>query len=332
MSAGHAPGMDGGAEAPAPVDIAIARVQSIYGSWRRDTPIAQRRADWDRLFAPPAPDLVTTRVVADGVDCVWFDAPAGDPARVVVYFHGGGYQLGSARSHGDLMARIALAARCRVLGVNYRLAPEARFPAALDDALAVYEWLLAQGVASRHIAFAGDSAGGGLAAAALLALRDRGRTLPAAAALLSAWTDLTAGGASYATRAAADPMHRRSMILATARAYLGPDGDAHDPRASPLFGALHGLPPLLLQVGDRETVLDDSVAFADKARAAGVSVQLEVYPRMIHVFQQFAELLPEARAAIAAIGQFLARAWDAAPAPGPGPGPGPRSAAASLPC
>jgi len=318
MSAEYAAGVSGGADAPAPVevpapvDIAIARVQSVYGSWRRDTPIAQRRADWDRLFAPPAPDITTTRVAAAGVDCVWLDAPSGDPARVVVYFHGGGYQLGSVRSHGDLMARIAAAARCRVLGVNYRLAPEARFPAALDDALAVYEWLLTQGLSPRHIAVAGDSAGGGLAAATLLALRDRGRPLPAAAVLLSAWTDLTAAGASYATRAAADPMHQRPMILATARAYLGPDADARDPRASPVFGALHGLPPLLLQVGDRETVLDDSVGFADKARAAGVSVQLEVYPRMIHVFQQFPELLPEARAAIAAIGQFLARAWDAA--------------------
>lgn len=311
MSGCRAPESAGAAAVTASVELAIARVKSTYVSWRRDTPIAQRRADWDRLFPLPATDIATTPVVADGVDCLWFSAPFADSDRVVLYFHGGGYQLGSVRSHGDLMARIAGAARCRVLGVDYRLAPEARFPAPLDDALAAYEWLLKQGHSPQRIAFAGDSSGGGLAAAALLALRDRGRPLPSATVLLSAWTDLTAAGQSYATRAAADPLHQRPTILATARVYLGADGDPRDPRASPLFGALHGLPPMLLQVGDRETVLDDSVSFAAKARAAGVLVNLEVYPQMIHVFQQFPELLPEAREAIIAIGRFLAQVWDA---------------------
>jgi acetyl esterase/lipase len=212
------------------------------------------------------------------------------------------------------MARIGAAARCRVLGVNYRLAPEALFPAPVDDALAVYHWLTAAGVPPSQIAVGGDSAGGGLAAALLLALRDRGGVLPAAAVLLSAWTDLTAEGESYATRSDADPIHQRAMILATARQYLGPQGDASNPLASPLFGGLAGLPPLLLQVGDRETVLDDSTRFAAKARAAGVRADLEVYDNMIHVFQQFADEIPEARLAIAAIGRFLVEVWDEFPA------------------
>lgn len=300
-----------------PVDLAIARVKAVYGRWRRDTPIAQRRSDWDGLFAPPAADIRTERVSANGVECAWISAPSSDASHVVIYFHGGGYQLGSLRSHADLMARIATAARCRVLGVDYRLAPDARFPAPVQDALTVYEWLARQTPAPRQIAFAGDSAGGGLAAAALLTLRDRGGTLPSAAVLLSAWTDLTAEGESYVSRAAVDPLHQRALILATARAYLGPEGDDRDPRASPLFGALQGLPPLLLQVGDRETVLNDSTRFADKARAAGVAVQLEVYPDMIHVFQQFADLLPEARFAIASIGDFLSGIWASRPETAP---------------
>jgi acetyl esterase/lipase len=207
------------------------------------------------------------------------------------------------------MARLSRAARCRVLGVDYRLAPEHPFPAPVTDALAAYSWVLTQGVPAARIAFGGDSAGGGLAAAALLAMRERDLPQPAAAVLLSAWTDLTAAGESYTTRAAADPIHQRGMILATARHYLGEHGTATDPLASPLFGNLEGLPPLLLQVGDCETGLDDSTRFAAKARAAGVAVEIEIYDHMIHVFQQFPDLLPEARQAIDSIGRFLSSVW-----------------------
>jgi acetyl esterase/lipase len=292
-----------------PVEAIIARVQAVYGRWRRDTPVDQMRADWDRLFAAPGQDVELRAETADGVEVLWVVPRGLAPARVLLYFHGGGYKLGSVTSHRDLMARIGAAAGCRVLGVNYRLAPEAHFPAPVDDAVAVYEWLLAAGVQPSQIAVGGDSAGGGLAAARLLSLRDRGRALPAAAVLLSAWTDLTAQGDSYKTRAEADPIHQRAMILATARQYLGRDGDASNPLASPLFGSLAGLPPLLLQVGDRETVLDDSIRFAAKARLAGVRADLEVYPNMIHVFQQFADEIPEAREAIAGIGRFLHGIW-----------------------
>jgi acetyl esterase/lipase len=293
-----------------PVDIATARVQAVYGRWRRDTPVSEMRADWDRLFPPPGQGAVLRADRAAGVEVLWVVPPECTQERVLLYFHGGGYKLGSVTSHRDLMARIGAAAGCRVLGVNYRLAPEAHFPAPVEDALAVYEWLMATGVPSSQIAVGGDSAGGGLAAALLLSLRDRGSAMPAAAVLLSAWTDLTAQGESYVTRAQTDPIHQRAMILATARHYLGPDGDASHPLASPLFGGLAGLPPLLLQVGDRETVLDDSTRFAAKARAAGVRADLEVYPNMIHVFQQFAAEIAEAREAIAGIGRFLRGIWD----------------------
>ncbi len=298
------------AASPSPVAVVIDRVLAVYGGWRRNTPISARRADWDRLFPAPPQEVLLRTEHAAGIEVLWVVAPEAVPARVLLYFHGGGYTLGSVTSHRDLMARLGAAARCRVLGVNYRLAPEARFPAPVDDALAVYQWLTRGGVPPSQIAVGGDSAGGGLAAALLLRLRDAGGALPAAAVLLSAWTDLTAQGESYVTRAAADPLHQRAMILATARQYLGADGDAANPLASPLFGDLAGLPPCLLQVGDRETVLDDSTRFAARALAAGVRADLEVYPNMIHVFQQFAAEIPEAHQAIAAIGRFLRGIWD----------------------
>jgi acetyl esterase/lipase len=291
------------------IEDVILRVRNVYGGWRRDTPVAKMREDWDALFESAPINAQIENVSAGGVDAVWVQTGNSRRDRVVLYFHGGGYTLGSTRSHRDLMTRICVAADCRVLGVNYRLAPEHRFPAPVNDALAAYTWLLNEGIAPHQIVVAGDSAGGGLAASLLLSLRDR-LPLPAGAVMLSAWTDLTAQSESYTTRAALDPIHQRGMILNTARAYLGAEGRPEDPLASPLHGDLTGLPPLLLQVGDRETVLGDSTRFADKARAAGVPVQLEIYDNMIHVFQQFAEDLPEARRAIESIGRFLTDVWE----------------------
>lgn len=300
-----------------PIDVAVERVRRVYGSWRRDTPVSRMRADWDDLFYADTLPVQTEMVSADGVDAVWITPAAARAQNILVYFHGGGFKLGSVRSHHDLMARIAMAANCRVLGVNYRLAPEHLFPAAMEDALAVYQWLLDSGVAAQNIALAGDSAGGGIVASTLLALKAKRKPLPAAAVMLSAWTDLTASAESYTTRADADPIHQRALILNTAKNYLGADffesgGDPRDPMISPLFGDLAGLPPLLLQVGDRETGLDDSRHFAAKAQAAGVAVELQVFDGMIHVFQQFPDLLPEARAAIETIGSFLQSAWQQA--------------------
>ncbi|MCY4428574.1 MAG: alpha/beta hydrolase [Halieaceae bacterium] len=230
-------------------------------------------------------------------------------SRVLMYLHGGGFKMGSLKSHHDFMARLSMAAGCLVLGVDYRLAPEHIFPAQLDDTLNAYRWLLRSGHRPDNIILAGDSAGGCLVASALLALRDNGEPLPAAAVMLSALTDLEAGGDSYASCAALDPIHNRKLILALARQYLGPGGDARNPLASPLHGELHGLPPLLLHVGSRETGLDDSVQFAAKAQAAGVAVRLVNWPGMIHFFQQFAGELPEAASAIEDICVFLNQHW-----------------------
>lgn len=290
------------------VEAVIARVKAVYGRWRRDTSVAQMRADWDALFSAQGEARVEP-VVAAGVPCQWVSAPGARNDKAIVYLHGGGFLVGSLDSHRELMAELSAAAGVRVLGVGYRLAPEHRYPAALEDTLAVLGWLSAQGFKASDIALAGDSAGGGLALSTLLSLQSRGDALPAAAFFMSAWTDLTASGASYETRAAADPIHQRPMIVMMARNYLGTGADANDPLVSPLKARpsqLRALPPLLLQVGDRETVLSDSEDFARQVREAGGQAECQAWPGMIHVFQQFPGELPEARQAVAAGGQFLA--------------------------
>jgi epsilon-lactone hydrolase len=291
----------------APIDRAIARIRAVYRNWNRDTTVARMRSDWDAAFGGTTAPVTCEGVSAGGVDGEWISPADAPKDKAALYFHGGGFRIGSVASHRDLIAQIAVVSGCRVLAINYRLAPEHHFPAALDDALAAYDWMLRQGLKPANIAFAGDSAGGNLALAATLALRERKRPLPAAVALMSPWTDLAATGASYVSRAEVDPIHQRPMILALAKNYLGGQGDPCDPLVSPLYADLTDLPPLLIQVGDRETVLDDSVMLADKARAAGVEVDLQVWDGMIHVFQMFGAELPEARQAIAAIARFLDR-------------------------
>jgi monoterpene epsilon-lactone hydrolase len=296
-SAGHVVGIN-------PVDRAIERLRAIYRGWTRDTSVAQMRSDWDAAFAGCSVPVTCEPVFAEGVDGEWL-VPADAPRdRAILYFHGGGFRIGSVASHRDLAARIADASGCRMLSINYRLAPEHRFPAALDDALIAYKYLRGQGLRPADIAFAGDSAGGNLVLAAMLAARDRGLPLPAAGVLMSPWTDLTASGASYESRAEADPIHQRAMILALAKNYLGKDGGSRNPLASPLYADLTGLPPLLVQVGDRETVRDDSVDLAARAKAAGTDVELQVWDGVIHVFQMFPEI-PQAREAIASLAVFL---------------------------
>ncbi|AMA56839.1 alpha/beta hydrolase [Bradyrhizobium sp. CCGE-LA001] len=287
-----------------PVDRAVERLQSIYRKWTRDTGVEQMRGDWDEAFAGCSVPVACRQVSAGGVEGEWILSPAAPQEKAILYLHGGGFRIGSIASHRDLIARIGHACGCRVLAINYRLAPEHRYPAALDDALAAYRYLLDQGLQPADIALAGDSAGGNLALGAMLALRDRGETVPAAAVLMSPWTDLAATGASYESRAKADPIHQRAMILALAKNYLGRDGDPHHPLASPLYADLSGLPPLLIQVGDRETVRDDSTEFVAKARAAAVNVELQVFDGMIHVFQMFSEI-PETGEAVAALAKFL---------------------------
>lgn len=287
-----------------PIDGVIENVRRTYARWRRDTPVETMRADWDELFWSDAMGIAQKPVSAGGVDAAWIVAPDAAHNRVFLYMHGGGYRVGSVRSHHDLVARISAASGAAGLSIDYRRAPEHRFPAPIEDAVRAYEWLIAEGFTPDRIAFIGDSAGGNLALAAVLALREKGANLPAALALLSPWTDLELRGESYRTRADCDPIHQRAMLAATAAGYLG-GADPADPLASPLNADLSGFPPMLIQVGDRETVLDDARNLAAKAQAAGVETQLEVWDGMIHVFQQFPDELSEAREAIANIGAFL---------------------------
>jgi epsilon-lactone hydrolase len=289
-----------------PVERAIRRIQSVYASWNRNTSVAQMRSDWDSAFAGCTVPVSCNPVDAGGVEAEWIVPADASHDKAILYFHGGGFRLGSIASHRDLIARIAQASGCRLLAVNYRLAPEHHFPAALEDALAAFSWMRDNGFASENIALTGDSAGGNLVLTLMLSLRDRGEPLPAAGALMSPWTDLAATGESYRSRAAADPIHQRSMILALAKGYLGEGGDARNPLASPLYADLSGLPPILIQAGDRETVRDDALMLAEKAKAAGVEAELQVWDGMIHVFQMFAEI-PQARDAVASIAAFLRR-------------------------
>ena len=288
-----------------PVDRVTARMATVYGRWTRHTTLAQMRADWEGAYPANVPGYCEP-VDAGGVPAAWIGDATLPTDRVILFLHGGGFRMGSIASHRDLCFRIAKATGCRALSLAYRLAPEHPFPCALDDALAAYLWLLAEGYAASTIVIAGDSAGGGLAISLMAALRERAIALPAAAALLSPWVDMTASGDSYQTRAAVDPVHQRAMVRILSKIYLA-GADPSDPRASPLLADLAGLPPLLIQAGDHETILDDATRLAARARDFGVVVTLEIYPGMIHVFQMYADDLPDARTAITTIGSFLAQ-------------------------
>jgi monoterpene epsilon-lactone hydrolase len=258
--------------------------------------------------APRGTEVI--EVDAGGVAGEWVRCGEVDSDRRLLYLHGGAYVAGSRVSHRALGARISRAAGIAVLLVDYRLAPEHPHPAALDDALAAFDFLGDHGPngggRARYRFVAGDSAGGGLALAMMLSLRESGKSLPDAAVAISPWTDLAMTGASFTSRAAVDPMITASFMHPCAALYLG-DADAQHPLVSPLYAELDGLPPLLLHVGDEEVLLDDTTRLAERARAAGVDVSVEVFPEMFHVFHSFAGFLPEGREAIAKIGEFLQR-------------------------
>lgn len=252
-----------------------------------------------------AEDIAYEPSVLGGVAVEWTSVRGGANAdRTVLYFHGGGYCLGSIATHRTLVGNIARAAAARVASVEYRLAPEHPFPAAVDDAVAAYRGLLSAGKSPARIALAGDSAGGGLTVASLHALRDAGEPLPACAVCISPWLDLSCDGESMRTRAQQDPMIVPEQLRALGATYLA-GASARDPLASPLFGETSGLPPILLHVGTAETLLDDSTRFAERAQTAGVDVTLDVWDEMIHVWHAFVPLLPEAERAIARIGDYL---------------------------
>ena len=269
-----------------------------------DTTIGQMRGAMEKVAERVAKDVTCEPVTAGGVPAEWIVAPGAAQDRVILYLHGGGYVMGSINTHRAMIARLSRAAQAKALALDYRLAPEHPFPAAVEDATAAYRWLLAQGYKPGKIVISGDSAGGGLTLATLLALRDAKTPLPAAAAPISAWSDMEGTGASVKTRAAIDPMVTNNTLLEMAKAYVG-KGDPKNPIASPLHGDYRGLPPMLMQVGDAEILLDDSTRVAEKAKAAGVKVDLEVWPEMVHVWHIFAKLLPEAQQAIDRIGRYV---------------------------
>lgn len=266
--------------------------------------MAEIRAGFEQMAVPVADDIRRERVTAGGVPAEWVVAPGAAEDRVILYLHGGGYCIGSINTHRDLAARLSRSAQAKVLIIDYRLAPEHPFPAAVEDAVAAYRWLLTSGVVPARTVIAGDSAGGGLTVAALVYLRYTGARLPAAGVCLSPWVDLEGIGPSMTSRAAADPIVQRHLLLMMARAYLA-DADPASPLAAPLYADLSGLPPLLIQVGEAETLLDDATRLAARARAAGVAVTLEIWPEMIHVWQMFAAILPEGQQAIERIGEFI---------------------------
>jgi epsilon-lactone hydrolase len=266
--------------------------------------IEERRASTASVASVPPSGTSVAAVDAGGVPAEWVAAAGVSGDRVLMYLHGGAYQIGSPATLRHLIGLLSDAARARVLSVDYRLAPEHPFPAAVNDTLTAYRWLLANGADPARIAIAGDSAGGGLTLGALVALRDAGDSLPAAAVAMSPWTDLALTGESLRTRAEADIMLRPAGMRETADTYLAGQDPRH-PYASPLYADLRGLPPLLIQVGDAEVILDDSTRFAARASDAGVDVTLEVWDEMPHVWHAFAGLLPEADQAVARIGSWL---------------------------
>ena len=270
--------------------------------------VAEMRRRFEGLAAsfPVAADVAIEPVSGGGVPAEWISAPGARRDRAVLYLHGGGYVIGSIATHRQLAADISRSAAARVLLIDYRLAPEHPHPAAVEDALSAYRWLVAQGAAPERTAVAGDSAGGGLTMATLVALRDAGDPLPGAAVGLSPWVDLEAVGDSMTGKSADDPLVQRAGLLRMAAYYLNGLGPRH-PLAAPLYADLTGLPPLLIQVGDAETLLDDAVRLAQRAEAAGVKVNIDVWEEMIHVWQLFAPMLPEGREAIDEIGRFLRR-------------------------
>ena len=283
----------------------VTRYRAAQAGWTRSTSVDVMRQDFDVLADAAPPDTAVSAVVCGDLPAEWVAPVGARLGPVLLYLHGGGFRIGSPRSHRGLAASLAAATCCRALVPEYRLAPEHRFPAPLEDACAAYRWLCGQNEVT-SVAIAGDSAGGGLALSTMLALRRGGERLPCAAVLMSPWTDLTASGPSYAERAGTDPLNQRATLLAMARGYLG-DADAHDPLASPVFADLSGLPPLLIQVGSREIVFSDSDVLAKRAAAVGVDVTFRQWNGMIHVFQQFPVDVPQAGEAVREAGAFLRR-------------------------
>jgi monoterpene epsilon-lactone hydrolase len=266
-------------------DPEIAALRALIASRPRASEIEVRRTDIDargRQFTIQKETLIE-EVSAGGVAAEWTMTKDADPDRAILYLHGGGYVIGSLDSHRHLAAEIGRAAGIRTLAIDYRLAPEHQYPAAVDDTISAYRYLLDRGFKPSKIALAGDSAGGGLVVGAMLAIRATGLELPGCGWCISPWVDMEALGNSFVDRSETDPTVQKAGILDMARQYLG-KSDPRSPFAAPIYGEMRGLPPLLIQVGAAETLLDDAICLARTAGAADVMVDLQIWPEMIHVW------------------------------------------------
>jgi epsilon-lactone hydrolase len=287
-------------------DTEIAALRAKLATWPRSPDYRQRRLDIDargRDYGIPA-DVSVEPVNANGVRAEWISTPGAVDDAAILYLHGGGYVIGSLDSHRHLVAEAEREAGCWTLALDYRLAPENPFPAAVDDAVAGYRYLVGRGITPGRIAIAGDSAGGGLVVAAMVAIRDAGLPTPGCGWRISPWVDMEAVGETMASKAEADPTVQKAGILDMARVYLN-GADPRSPLAAPLHADLTGLAPLLIQVGACETLLDDAIRLARVAGAVDVYVDLQIWPEMIHVWHLFHPELTAGKKAIASGGAFV---------------------------
>lgn len=285
----------------------IDAIRGLLSSKPRPVSWPERRRRLDELGAvwPVADDVELTPVDVNGIPGEYSLVPGSDESRVLIFFHGGGYCSGSIESHRRLITEAGRAARMRTLALAYRLAPEHPFPAAYDDALTAWRFLRDQGIAPAHIAIGGDSAGAGLTLGLIGRLRDGDEKLPACAWLISPWTDLTMSGSTLMSKAAIDPLIHKEYLTQLADAYVPAGLDRKDPRVSPLYAAFEDFPPVLIQVGSEETLLDDAVRLAARAGAADVAVTLEIWPHMIHAWPLWNAHLEDGRRALASAGLFI---------------------------
>ena len=287
-------------------DPEIAAIREALAANPRPPDLASRRKRLDGLSSiyPLPTDARIEAANANGVPAESTSTPAADPSRVILFFHGGGYVSGSIDSHRQLVIEAGRQAGARTLALNYRRAPENPFPAAVEDCLSGYRFLLLSGFRPDHIVIAGDSAGGGLTVATMMYLRDAGEALPACGWCISPWVDLTISGETITSKAPIDPMIQRDYLQEIASAYLH-GTDPKNPLASPLFGNLENLPPLMIQVGTAETLLSDATCLAARAGEADLRVTLETCPDMIHVWHLFYPQLSAGRRALASAGAFI---------------------------
>ena len=287
-------------------DPEIVALRAKLATRVRATELDQRRKDFDTRSQEysVAADVTIEPVTANGVPAEWSTTPDAARDSAMLFLHGGGYVIGSLVSHRHMVSEMGRAARTRTLALDYRLAPEHPFPAPVEDTLAGYRFLLSQGLAPDRIALAGDSAGGGLVVAALVAIRDAALQQPACGWCISPWVDMEAIGDSMVDKAATDPGVQKELLLELAALYLG-GADPRSPLAAPIYADLTGIAPLLVQVGSVETLLDDAIRLARVAGAADVFVDLQIWPEMIHVWHMFHPELSAGRRAIGVGGDFV---------------------------